>query len=115
VKRQFSTEAQILKRIDSAKALAQRELAEAEFEESQAKALWREAHELETKGDLSGAAIKRANGETHRGLSILAERSAKRVLNQLLPRLGRKLSIFRTDTLRFQEKEVKAWDHSIPV
>jgi hypothetical protein len=117
VKSRYRTEAQILKRIESAQAFAQQKLAEAEAQESQAKWCWKQCYEAESKvpPDHQAAANLRYQGEEHRDLSVRAERAAKRILNQVLPRLGEKLSVFRTETLRFQEKEVRSNDHSIPV
>ena len=117
MKARYWTEAQILKRIESAQAFAQKKLAEAESQESQAKSCWKQCYEAEnaTPPDLKAASNFKYQGEVHRDLSVRAERAAKRILNQVLPRLGEKLSIFRTDLLRFSEKELRPYDHSVEV
>ena len=108
MKRHFRTEGQILARIDQARHRRDEQQVLAWNLHEQAVKFWQ-------KADSEQNEEHRAHGNTLELASKAAARAVSRYNTSVLPKLGEKLSQFRTELLRFQEKELRPQDHSIPV
>ena len=108
MKRRWKTEGQILARIEQARHRRDTQQVEAWRLHQEAVKFWQLADSEQNEEH-------RRHGNDLERMSKLAAKSVSYYNTSVLPKLGEKLSQFRTELLRFQEKELRPQDHSIPV
>ena len=112
--RRYHTEGQIMSAIEAAKLRVLNYQADVERRKDEAARLFKFAHECEC----DGATMKEVwdiqnQGKTELELAEKAQKNVDRITKSVIPRLGEKLSVFRTPTLRLGNSKLEA--HDIPV